>query len=393
MGRPVSGSVDPAVSTDRPERPPHTRIGRGAGALLATVAAGVLVGSGLNLVTVDRVVYHPGPLYDTLGTINDRPVIALDDDLPSYPTDGSLYFTTIRLEGGPGDPLSVWEWVRARLTPSTTIVPREQVFPENVTAEQVREQNTQLMQHSQEDAAVVALRANGTEVPEDIVVAQVIVDAPADGVLHVDDQILRVDGEDMADARAVQDRLQEVEPGDSVPMTLEREGETVTIDVPTRRDEPSGRTIVGVYLAPRYELPYDITIDAGNVGGPSAGLMFSLAVYDEVTPGALTGGRALAGTGTIASDGTVGGIGGIKQKMYAADSAGVDLFLAPADNCDEVVGSEPGGLTVVPVTSFDEALEVLATTEGVAPEDLDGLDLPSCRAVLEDLQDGADQTG
>lgn len=369
-------------------RPPHTRIGRRATALLATVAAGVLVGSGLNLVTVDRVVYYPGPVYDTLGVLGDHEVVSLDPDLPSHPTEGHLYFTTIRLEGGPGDPLTAWEWLRARVNRSTTTVPRENVFPEDVTAEQVREQNSLLMQGSEEDAAVAALRADGVEVPEDVVVAQVIVDAPADGVLRVDDQILQVADEEMPDARAVQDRLQQVAAGDAVPITVLREGEEVTLDVPTEHDEQTGRTIVGVYLAPRYELPYDITIDAGNVGGPSAGLMFSLAVYDEITPGALTGGRSVAGTGTITGAGLVGGIGGIKQKMYAAHDAGADLFLTPTDNCDEAVEATPDGLRVAAVADLDEALDVLERAG--AAEDLSGVDLPTCEQALED---GATSTG
>lgn len=380
-----------AVSSPRPPRaprPPHTRIGAGPAVLLATVAAGVVAGAALNLVTVDDVVFHPGPVYDTLGKVGEHDVIALDDELATHPTEGHLYFTTITLEGGPGDPLTAWEALRARFDPSTSTVPREEIFPEDVTADQVREQNTSLMKHSQQDAAVVALRADGVRVPEHIVVAQVIAGAPADGILHVDDQILAVDGDEMSDYTAVRDRLQEVDPGDSVPMSILRDGEKVTLDVPTKKDEESGRTMVGVLLAPSYELPYDVTIDAGNVGGPSAGLMFSLAVYDELTPGALTGGRSVAGTGEIASNGQVGGIGGIKQKMYAAHEAGAELFLAPADNCDEVVGSTPDGLPVAAVHTFDEARAVLEQV--AASDDLSTVDLPTCAQVL---QDAATTTG
>ena len=365
------------------ERPPHTRVGLRATALLVTVALAVLVGGLLNLVTVPRVVYHPGPLYDTLGPIQDVDIVQIDDELETHDdTEGHLYFTTIRLQGGPGDSLTAWEWLRTRFDPATTIVPRELVFPENVTAEQVREQNTALMQHSQQDAAVVALRADGIEIPEEVLVAQVMVGAPADGVLHVDDQILEVAGEGITSTRAVQDSIQEVTPGDDVPLTLLRDGEELTIDVPTTRDEETGRTIVGVYLAPRYELPYDITIDAGNVGGSSAGLMFSLAVYDKLTPGPLTDGRSIAGSGTISGTGQVGGIGGITQKMHAAAGADVELFLAPTANCDEVVEGQPDSLTVVPVETFEDALDTLEQAAGT--EDLSSLDLPTCQDVLDE---------
>lgn len=368
--------------TAPPQRPPHTRIGRRAGGLLGLVAAGVVGASLLDLVSVDSVVFRPGPVFDTLSMIDDAPIVQLDDEIETHPTEGHLYFTTIRLQGGPGDRLSAWDWIRARLDPSTSIVPREDVFPEDVSAEQVREQNTALMQHSQQDAAVVAFRAEGIEVPEDVIVAQVIVDAPADGVLHVDDQIVSVDGEEMDSAETVRERLQEVPAGESVPMTLVRDGEELTIDVPTTEDEGTGRTIVGVYLAPRYHLPVDVTIDAGNVGGPSAGLMFALAVYDQITPGPLTGGRSYAGTGAISSLGDVRPIGGIQQKMHAAQQAGADVFLAPQDNCGEVVGHEPDDLVVVPVDTFDDALDAIVAT--AAADDPADPALPTCEAVLED---------
>lgn len=386
MGGSVSGQRPESAVGPTPRRPhpgpPHTRVGRRATVLLGVVAAGVLAGSLLNLVEVDRVVYVPGPVYDTLGEINGTSVVSVDEQLESFDTDGHLFFTTIRLRGGPGDPLSAWEWLRAELDGSATVVPREDVFPDDVTAEQVREQNTELMLHSQDDAAVVALRATGLEIDEQVVVAQVIVDAPADGVLRVEDRILRVAGQDVTDAEAVREQIQEVTPGTSVPMTLVRDGEEVTVEVPTVEDEETGRTIVGVYLAPVYDNPYEVTIDAGNVGGPSAGLMFSLAVYDEITPGAMTEGLSVAGTGTITGSGDVGGIGGITQKMYAAQKADAALFLAPASNCAEVAGAEPDGLTVVPVSTFDEAVQTVETLTADPEADPAELDLRTCAEVV-----------
>lgn len=372
------------------QSPPHTGITRRSGGALTLVVLAVLVAAILNWVTVDRVVYIPGPVYDTLGTIDDQPVVAVEEGLSTYPTDGELYLTTVRLDGGPGEEVTAWEWLRASLDPALSVYPREQVFRQDTTAEQVREQNTELMQHSQQDAAVVGLRAAGVEVPEDIMVAQVIVDAPADGVLHVDDQILRVEGEAVTDTETVRSRLQEVEAGQVATMTVVRDGEELEIDVPTTRDEDSGRTIVGVYLAPRYELPYEVTIQAGRVGGPSAGLMFALAVYDRLTPGALTGGASIAGTGTITGLGNVGPVSGVAQKMHASQRAGVDLFLAPADNCDEVVGAEPSGLLVVPVTTFDEALGYVEQV--VSADDVGDLALPACEQVLQE-PDGATESG
>lgn len=374
------------------QRLPHTGIGWRSGSALTLVVVAVLVAAALNWVRVERVVYIPGPVYDTLGTIDDTPVVNVGDGLPTYPTEGELYFTTVRLDGGPGQAVTAWEWLRAVVDPARSVLPRERVFPEPVTAEQVREQNTELMQHSQQDAAVVALRAAGMEVPEEVVVAQVMADRPADGVLHVDDQILQVEGEPTTDTETVRTRLQQVEPGESATMTILREGEQLSIDVPTALDETSGRTIVGVYLAPRYDLPHEVTIEAGRVGGPSAGLVFSLAIYDTITEGALTGGASVAGTGTISGQGNVGPISGIVQKMHASERAGADLFLAPEDNCEDVAGNEPGGLTVVPVATFEEArgyVEQLAE----AGDDAADLDLPTCAQALQEADDATGTGG
>nr|WP_281496774.1 S16 family serine protease [Ornithinimicrobium sp. F0845] len=238
------------------------------------------------------------------------------------------------------------------------------------------------MTRSQLGAAVVALRAIGVEVPEQVKVGQIITNAPAGDALEVNDEILEVGGTAIAVPDDVSDRLQDFEPGDVVPFVLIRDGERLEVDVPTGEADPSPqdpdaepRTIIGVYLASDFDLPYEVTIDAGNVGGPSAGMMFSLAIYDKITPGELTGGLRFAGTGTISSDGSVGGIGGIRQKMWAAERAGVDYFLAPAANCDEVVDRIPDGLQVAKVENFQQARDIVESLgEG------EDVDLPQCTA-------------
>lgn len=362
-----------------PGREPHTGISpRTAWALVLAVV--LVVGFALlHLVTVPKVVYRPGPVYDTLGEISGHPVIEIEGT-ETYETEGRLDFTTITLHGGPRFPVTAWDWLAAELDPRADVVDESLVFPEDVTAEEVQEQNAELMRTSQDQAAVVALRAHGVEVPEQILVAQVLVDAPAAGVLRVNDQIVSVDGTEVANPDEVRDVLQRFEPGTEVPFVIVRNGQEMTLDVPTGESEVTledgtteMRTVIGVYLASDFELPVEVSIDAGNVGGPSAGLMFSLAVYDQITPGPLTGGLHFAGTGTINSAGEVGPIGGIRQKMIAAADAGADYFLAPADNCGDVRGNEPEGLEVVAVSTFDEAREVVeALGEGEQPE------LPRC---------------
>ncbi|MGB3829804.1 MAG: PDZ domain-containing protein [Ornithinimicrobium sp.] len=346
-------------------RPAHTGISGRAALALMTVVVLIAAVAILNLVNVPKVIYRPGPAYDALGQVNGADVVTVEG-LPTYPTSGTLDFTTITLSGGPRFPVSAWEWLGAHFDSSSAIADERDVFPPDVTPAQVREQNLELMTDSQQQAAVVALRAIGEQVPEEVKVAQVLVDAPADGVLSVNDQIVAVGDQDIETPDELRDVLQEVTPGDEVDFTIVRDGTEQQIAVPTTEQSETAadgtttsRTIIGIYPASDFELPYDIKVSAGNVGGPSAGLMFTLAIYDSITPGELTGGRDFAGTGTINSKGEVGPIGGIAQKMIGAQDAGADYFLAPADNCPDVVGNIPDGLAVAKVATFAEARDVV----------------------------------
>jgi PDZ domain-containing protein len=148
--------------------------------------------------------------------------------------------------------------------------------------------------------------------------------------------------------------LQKSRPGDTVALTVTRDGKQQKLDVPTIQGQ-AGRTALGVILGLDQDFPATVKIDAGAIGGPSAGLMFSRGIYDKLTPGPLAGGKQVAGTGTIDDEGTVGPIGGIRQKLAGARADGAQFFLAPADNCDEVVGHVPDGLEVFKVGTFDDA--------------------------------------
>lgn len=353
-------------------------VGMAVGLVLCVLlVAGVAI---MNMVDVAKVLYRPGPIYNTLGETNGHPTIVVDG-AETYPTEGELNFTTVTLYGGPRFPVSAWDWLLAEVDPNTDVVDEELVYPPEMTAQQVQEQNSELMAESQDAAAVVGVRAAGVEVPEQVKVAQVIVDAPAAGTLEVNDEILSVGGTEIDNPAQVREVLQAYEPGDEVEFELIRDGEEMTLDVPTGEDEAAGeedggtqtRTVIGVYLASDFELPFDVTIDAGNVGGPSAGLMFSLAVYDTLTEGELTGGHVFAGTGTIDSSGAVGPISGIRQKMISSADEGVEYFLAPAGNCDDVRGNEPDELEVVKIETFDQARDIVeAIGEG------EEVELPRC---------------
>jgi Lon-like protease len=210
------------------------------------------------------------------------------------------------------------------------------------------------MAGSQTVATATALRALGRTVDEMIVIAGVPDGSPSAGVFRPDDVLVTVDGDPATTSDAVRAAVQRHKPGDTFPVVVRRDGKEQTVTA--RTADSNGRTVMGVGLRLDYDLPVDVTLRTGNVGGPSAGLMFSLAIYDALTPGELTGGKNIAGTGTMDDKAVVGPIGGIRQKLIGARRAGADYFLAPADNCDDVVGNVPDGLQVVKVGSFDEGV-------------------------------------
>ena len=153
-------------------------------------------------------------------------------------------------------------------------------------------------------------------------------------------------------------------------ISIVREGVAQDITVsPVLSEAETPSPIIGVEIGATYVFPVEIAVQLGDVGGPSAGQMFALAIVDKLTPGSLTGGAMVAGTGTISEAGAIGPIGGIRQKMYGAVRAGADYFLAPASNCDEVVGHIPDGLRVFAVDSLGDsiaALNIIATGASTA---------------------------
>jgi PDZ domain-containing protein len=309
-----------------------------------------------SLVHLPYAVMSPGPTQNTLGDTGgtkDTPIIEVSG-LPTYPTDGALRFTTVRVEGGPGYPVDAWDILRAWIDPSRDVYPVDQIFDTDITEQQVAEENAILMAGSQEEATAVALRAIGEDVPTSIAISSFTDASKAGSTLKKGDGFVRVGDTDISTADDVRSALQKVTPGSTVRITVEREGKDVTVGVPTITGQ-AGQTALGVILRLEHDFPAKVTIDAGSIGGPSAGLMFSLGIYDKLTPGALTGDHDIAGTGTIDDAGNVGPIGGIRQKLAGARSDGATWFLAPADNCDEVVDHIPDGLQVVKVSTFDEA--------------------------------------
>lgn len=382
------GAVSSPTSTDgyyqgypSPPRsqPAHTGISRPVWITLVLVI-GLLTGFGLmHAIPVDKVVFRPGPVFNTLGPGSDSEPMIQIEGLETYPTSGDISLTTVIVFGGPGQRVSLWDWASASFNSEETVVDRSEVYPdEDTTRDEITERNEAAMQSSQSSAEIVALRAAG--IPERVEILGTVDDSPATGLILPGDVLVAVDDVEVNEAVDAQDALQEVTLGDSVPLTVQRDGEQITVEVTPEQQEVEvaagvfeERMLIGVTLGPVFDGDFSIDINAGAVGGPSAGLMFSLAIYDKLTPGELTGDLRFAGTGTIAADGAVGPIGGIRQKMAASATEGYDYFLAPRANCPDVVGHEPDGIEVVAVDTFEQALEMV--------EDLgagEDVDLPRC---------------
>ncbi|AXG14004.1 PDZ domain-containing protein [Intrasporangium calvum] len=325
-----------------------------------------------NLVHVPVAIMSPGPTMNTLGDVpgkSDGSALISIEGLPAYDAEGELSFTTVSVLGGPGFPVDAFDVLWAWIDPSQDVLPVDQVFDPNASEERIAEENAVQMAGSQEEATAVALRALGKTVTTHVKIAEILDESLAKDVLRMGDRIVRVGDVTITTADSVRSALQVVRPGEQIEVEVSRAGSSKVVDVPTMSGS-EGRTALGVLLQLDHDFPAKVTINAGEVGGPSAGLMFALGIYDKLTPGSLTDGRDVAGTGTIDDAGDVGPIGGIKQKMAGARAGGSEYFLAPVENCPEVTGNIPSGLEVYAVDTFDDARQAV---EGIASGRTSGL--------------------
>jgi PDZ domain-containing protein len=342
-------------------RPRATSVLIGWILLIGAVAGTVVLGT----LPAPYVKEKPGPVYDTIGEIDiegeSTPVIQIEGE-QSFPTEGSLDMLTVVLEGSPQSPLTWIDLALAWFDPTRAVIPLEAVYPPGTTDEEEDAQSAADMRESQEEAVAAALGELGIDYTSIVTVEAVLDGFPADGVLEQGDQLLTVNGDPIDGVTELSAALAESGAGTEVALGILRDGEEQTLDIaPVASADDPDAVLIGIQTGATYDFPFDVTINLGSVGGPSAGMMLALGTYDKLTPGALPEGEHIAGTGTITADGEVGAIGGIRQKLYGAQSAGADWFLAPASNCDEVVGHIPGGLEVFAVSTLDEALDVVST--------------------------------
>jgi PDZ domain-containing protein len=322
------------------------------------------------LIRVPYAEMSPGPTVDTMGEHDGEPVIDIPDQ-PTYDSEGHLNMTTVRVTGVDYR-MNLVEAVYGWLADDRNVVPHETLYPQDVSADEVEQQNAEEFSASQESAKVAALEELGWDVASQTVVGAVVEDSPAEGRLHAGDAIVAVDGTKVDRPQQVAELVTEHEPGEDVVFTID---DTRDVTLTTAAAPDDNRAIVGIQATVSHTFPFEIDIELADVGGPSAGLMFALGIIDRLTEEDLTGGAFIAGTGTIDDEGTVGPIGGVAMKTIAAREAGAEFFLTPEDNCAAAAADAPDGLTLVRVGTLEDALAALADIRA----DRTG-DLPLCPA-------------
>ena len=330
-------------------------------ALVPIVAFGVL----LAVVTVPYVSLGPGPAFDTLGEVDGKQVVDIKGT-QTHPTSGRLDMTTVSQR----DDLSLAEALTLWLSGQEQLMPRDLIYPPGQSREEIDKANDADFKESEHSAEYAAL--GYLKYPQAVTVAAVNDPGPSLGKLQAGDSVQAVNGTPVATVAQFTSYLKNTKPGQSVTVDFRRKNASpgvAQITLGSNKDRKYGFAGLSVMDAPW--APFVVDFNLANVGGPSAGLMFSLAVVDKLTTGNLAGSTFVAGTGTIKPDGTVGRIGGIVHKMTAARDAGATVFLVPAENCYEATSGKLPGLQLVKVDNLGGAVNALhAVTSGGQP--------PSC---------------
>jgi Lon-like protease len=341
--------------------------------LLATALALMLLfglATAALFVPLPYVTYDPGPTVDVLGEKNGKEIVQVTGH-QTYRDEGELRLTTVFVTS-PDSHVSLFDAMDAWLSDERGIYPYDAVYAPGETAEESETESAVEMVTSQDAAIATALRELGYDLTPIVEVLNVADGLPSEGKLEVRDVLVKVGDTTITKPDDVLTAIKATPEGEALDFAIIRDDKPMTVAITPRPID--GERRIGIVTGPGYTFPFrvEVNIDA-NIGGPSAGLLFSLGIYDTLTPGSLTDDRVVAGTGTIDDTGKVGPIGGIQQKIVAADKAGAELFLVPADNCADAVGAPRGDLRLVKVSTMHEAVDAIETwTEDEAA------DLPVC---------------
>ena len=355
------------MATRSPEigAPPAARAGKSAptssdlGIWPLIAAGGLILAAGLAafmwFVPLPYFALWPGPVEE----VSD--LVRVDGGPGVYELNGDLYMLTVTLQE-----VNAFELAQGWLDPEVDLVALEAIRPEGVSPEEHRKANLRSMDRSKQTAIEVALRYVGLPVAhtgEGVLVTSVVRDGPADGLLEVGDVIVEIGRTKVTVLDEGVDAIRANEIGDTIPLTIERDGERIRIEITlAEHTTDRGRPMVG--FAPEtykraLDIPFEIEIETHGTGGPSAGVMYALTLIDLLTEDDLTGGAIIAGTGTLSTDGEVGPIGGVRQKVVAAQKAGARYVLVPAPNYADAVTVKGEGVEIFAVSSIGEAVAVL----------------------------------
>ena len=359
---PGSGSgLSGDETTDAPPPPASGGLSARTWALLGALGAlALVIGLVVNLVELDKVTLGPG------GARPVEELVEISDGGEAFESEGEILFTTVSLD----DDVTLWEGFMAWLDDDVTAFDKEEILGDR-DEEESRQFNQELMEDSKTTAARVALERLGYDVisGSGALVAGIDPDQPAADVLMDGDTIVAVDGEPVELGDELVAEIRERKAGDAVTLTVEGddgESREERVELGERPDLP-GQAYLGIGVGTRdleFDPPFSVEIDSGQVGGPSAGLAFTLAVIDVLTPGDLTGGEEIATTGSINGLGEVGRVGGVEQKATAVRDTEATLFLVPESEVDEAREAAGDEFEVVGVADLDEALAALADRGG-----------------------------
>ena len=315
----------------------------------------------LLLIPVPFVKIAPGPLFNTVGIAKEQDVISISG-VETYKSKGELNFTTVSETGGPFGRLVLIDAISSWLSPTEAVVPTSDLYPDIIDPEIIKKENARAFSGSQTDAIGAALNCLKIPVTMSVVVDSVVIDSPSDGTIEPGDLVLNVDNQVVKTSGDVVKFVQARKPNEKIELTLARDKKIIEVSVTgTTLKTDASKASIGISIGPGIDPPYDFKFGVAEVGGPSAGLMLSLGIVDELTKDDLTNGKIIAGTGTINFLGEVGAIGGIKQKLEGSSKHGADLFLAPLGNCKEIKKDSYKSMPVVAVSSLSEAITSIQT--------------------------------
>lgn len=333
-------------------------------AFLFVVAAAIVA-----MTPVPFVTYSPGATHELLAPVDGRQAISVQG-LETFESSGHVLMTTVSVTRADA-PVSLPEVLYAHWAKDREVYPRDYIYPARSTATEVRNREAQQMATSQADAAAAALRAAGISVEQVPMVQSVASSGPAADKLFPGDFVLAIDGTPTPTVAAVRESIEARRIGESVTFTVRRDREerAVKIDTAPSKTQDAvpvwgGTLVMGYSYAPRVRVDLDPAL-----GGPSAGLMLSLAIFERITPGDVAGDRTVAGTGAIDGAGIVGQVGGVREKLAAAERDGADVFFVPDSNCVDLAGVT-SRVRVVSVGTLEDAIASLDLLNEPASEQL-----------------------